>query len=143
MDVNTNTVNGNTTLNSSEGFIYYGFLPPKGEERNKILNEVSSSSVLATKTIVFFENGKRLCKLLKDLQIKHGIEGVTLKVLICRELTKRYEQHMRFATFREAITFYESTNEEAILLGEFVILLGTASKEKEKTIITIASNTKN
>jgi 16S rRNA C1402 (ribose-2'-O) methylase RsmI len=133
VDVNTNTADGNNSMNSSEGFIYYGFLPPKGEERNKILNEVSSSSVLATKTIVFFENGKRLCKLLKDLQTKHGLEGVTRKVLICRELTKRYEQHMRFATFREAITFYESTNEEAILLGEFVILLGATSKEKETT----------
>jgi len=118
---------------TSEGFLYLGFLPPSGLQRKKLLNEVSNSLVLSSKSIIIFENGKRLGKLLQDLNSLHALEGVSRRVLICRELTKKHEEHKRFESLDEA---YRAYLLPSVLLGEFVLLLGQTIKQKRVDSIT-------
>lgn len=119
---------------TAEGFLYLGFLPPSGLQRKKLLNEVSNSLVLSSKSIIIFENGKRLGKLLQDLNSLHSVEGVSRQVLICRELTKKHEEHKRFESLDEAYRAYLLP--ESVLLGEFVLLLGQAIPQKKVDSIT-------
>ena len=119
---------------TTEGFLYLGFLPPSGLQRKKLLNEVSNSLVLSSKSIIIFEKGKRLGKLLQDLNSLHALEGVSRQVLICRELTKKHEEHKRFESLDEAYRAYLLP--ESVLLGEFVLLLGQAIPQKKVDSIT-------
>ena len=119
---------------TAEGFLYLGFLPPSGLQRKKLLNEVSNSLVLSSKSIIIFENGKRLGKLLQDLNSLHSVEGVSRQVLICRELTKKHEEHKRFVSLDEAYRAYLLP--ESVLLGEFVLLLGQTIPHKKVDSIT-------
>ena len=71
----------------SEKFFFYGFFP----EKNKIINnDLSILSKLDT-SIVFFVSAKKIYKIIPYL--KKFFSG--RKILICREMTKRFEEFIR------------------------------------------------
>ena len=71
----------------SEKFIFEGFLPPK-KGRNKRLEELKGID----KTIILYESPHRLIKTLSQLS---EIFSTDLYVVVCRELTKMYEEVVR------------------------------------------------
>ena len=68
-------------------FIFEGFLPKKKREREKILFEISKNE----KTTIVFEAPHRLNKLLNELREYCGADR---EVVVCRELTKKFEEQI-------------------------------------------------
>ncbi len=68
-------------------FIFEGFLQKKKSEREKILFEISKNE----KTTIVFEAPHRLNKLLNDLREYCGAHR---EVVVCRELTKKFEEQI-------------------------------------------------
>ena len=71
----------------SSSFVFEGFLPKKQTEREKMLLEISKNE----KTTIIYESPKRLKKLLKELL---DFCGGDREVMVARELTKRFEEHV-------------------------------------------------
>ena len=107
-------------INSSK-FIFEGFLPKKKIEREKLLEEISTNE----KTTILFESPHRLLKLLKELKLYCGGER---KIEVCRELTKKFEEHVG-TNIDNAIEFF---NEKKIM-GEFTIIIQGISKVNQKS----------
>ena len=95
----------------SSKFIFEGFLPKKKVEREKILFEISKN----TKTTIIYESPHRINKLLKELK-KYC--GGSRKIVIARELTKKFEEHITH-NIDEVIKLFEDTKPK----GELTILL--------------------
>ncbi len=68
-------------------FIFEGFPPKKNSERKKLLLEISKTD----KTTILYESPHRLKKLLFELKEYCGGER---EILINRELTKKFEEHI-------------------------------------------------
>ncbi|GEN48119.1 16S rRNA (cytidine(1402)-2'-O)-methyltransferase [Ligilactobacillus pobuzihii] len=92
-------------------FLFYGFLSRKNTERRQELEELSAQRV----SLIFYEAPHRLVKTLKSLS---EILGAKRRIVLCRELTKRYEEFLR-GTIAEA---YEWANSSEIK-GEFVLIV--------------------
>ena len=71
----------------SSKFIFEGFLPKKSIDREKILFEISKNE----KTTILYESPHRLKKLLRELLKFCGGER---EILVARELTKKFEEHV-------------------------------------------------
>ena len=71
----------------SSSFVFEGFLPKKQSDRNKILHEICKNE----KTTIIYESPHRLKKLLKELSIFCGGDR---EIMVARELTKKFEQHI-------------------------------------------------
>ena len=71
----------------SSSFVFEGFLPKKQVDRDKILLEISRNE----KTTIIYESPKRLKKLLKEL---FELCGGDREIMIARELTKKFEEHV-------------------------------------------------
>lgn len=100
-------------------FLFYGFLPRKKTEQVAALENLNSQTV----TMVFYEAPHRLNKTLKNLMAVFGKER---KIVLCRELTKRYEEYLR-GTLADAVEW--SSQEE--VRGEFVLIVeGNAHPEE-------------
>lgn len=69
-------------------FSFEGFLPRKSGERRKLLETLLHES----RTMVFFEAPHRLAETLVDLE---AVLGPERQAVICRELTKTYEEVIR------------------------------------------------
>ena len=95
----------------SSRFTFEGFLPRKKSERENILLQISKNN----KTTILFESPNRLKKLLNELKDYLGGER---KVLICRELTKKFEEHIG-TNINEIITHYKDKD----VLGEITIVI--------------------
>jgi len=95
----------------SSKFIFEGFLPKKKIDRDKLLIEISKN----TKTTIIFESPHRLNKLLEDLEFYCGKKR---EIHIARELTKKYEEHLR--TNIETSRSYFNNKK---IVGEFTIIL--------------------
>ena len=92
-------------------FYYEGFLPSSGSERKNRISLLRNIS----ETIILYEAPHRLSRLLEELS-KAGFGRS--RIALCRELTKKYEEVLRF-TVDEAVLYYE-INEPR---GEFVVCL--------------------
>ena len=103
----------------TDRFLFVGFLPRKGNERRKVLAELSSQ----TATLVLFETPHRLKSALADM-IK--IFGPERAISVCRELTKLYEEIWR-GTVQQAHD--EWTKREP--RGEFTLVVAGAEPEDE------------
>lgn len=100
-------------------FLFYGFLPRKKTEQVAALENLNSQTV----TMIFYEAPHRLNKTLKNLMAVFGKER---KIVLCRELTKRYEEYLR-GTLADAVEW--SSQEE--VRGEFVLIVeGNAHPEE-------------
>ena len=71
----------------SSSFVFEGFLPKKQIDRDKILLEISKNE----KTTIIYESPKRLKKLLKEL---FELCGGEREIVVARELTKKFEEHV-------------------------------------------------
>lgn len=94
----------------TQPFYFYGFLERQKKNKKKELQELSRLS----STIILYESPHRLKETLK-LMIEHMGDR---KIVLCRELTKKYEEFIR-GTITEAIAWAE--NDE--VRGEFCLIL--------------------
>jgi 16S rRNA (cytidine1402-2'-O)-methyltransferase len=100
----------------TDRFSFYGFLPRSSSERKKVLEEATE----ATHTVVFFESPHRL---VKSLEAMYEIAG-DRRAVICRELTKRFEQ-----IERGRLTELMESTKTRTLKGEFCIVLEGRSRK--------------
>ncbi len=94
-------------------FRFIGFLPPKKNSRLKLLeNILSGLQPYRNKyTIIAFEASHRLKESLKDIMCVYG----DIKIVICRELTKVYEDIWR-GNISQALEINEKFKGELIIL---------------------------
>lgn len=92
-------------------FTFYGFLSRKKSDLNEELVELKDKS----ETIIFYESPHRLTQFLKELV---NVFGEERKVVLAREVTKRYEEFIR-GTAKEVLNWAD----EIQLRGEFVVMV--------------------
>ena len=95
----------------SSSFVFEGFLPKKQIEREKILLEISKNQ----KTTIIYESPHRLKKLLKEL---NDFCGGDREIMVTRELTKKFEEHIG-NNIHEVINFFNNKD----ILGEITIVV--------------------
>ncbi len=101
----------------TDRFVFEGFLPIKSGRRRQRLETLSDEP----RTIVFYESPYRLLKLLQEI---HDYFGADRRVVIGRELTKRFEEMLRGT----AASLQDELASRSIR-GEFtVIVAGRAQK---------------
>ncbi|GMA69669.1 ribosomal RNA small subunit methyltransferase I [Leuconostoc litchii] len=92
-------------------FYFYGFLQRKSSEQ---LSELQQLSTMRD-TVIFYESPHRLKQTLSNIQKVMGDER---KVVLARELTKRYEEFIR-GTIGEIVLWAQSNE----IRGEFVVMI--------------------
>lgn len=98
----------------TDRFVFEGFLPTKGRERQQRLESVQTE----TRTLIFYEAPHRLQQTLQDLA---SVLGENRRLVLARELTKLYEEFWR-GTIGEAIALYQKRSPQ----GEYtVVVAGT------------------
>ena len=111
-----------------EKYFFYGFFP---EKKNRLKEDLEKLSNLDS-CIVFFISPRKFNRFVKD--IKYYFSG--RKILVCREMTKYYEEYIRT----------EVDNLESFKLdpkGELTIVISEKIKEKNSSIILTESDKKN
>ena len=98
-------------------FVFQGFIPRKGEERQRRIEEIARDD----KTTVIYESGKRIERTIQDLL---NICGDERKAIIARELTKMHEEIQR-GTLRHLQTKMSDISTK----GEFVLILSGFSED--------------
>ncbi len=99
----------------TDRFMFAGFAPSQSAARQAFLQELTSVQA----TLVFYESPKRVHKLLSDMCEIYG-EGRA--GVVCRELTKRFEEVSR-GTLAELATGFADRD----VKGELVVLVDRAS----------------
>ena len=102
----------------SSRFVFEGFLPKKKINREKILLEISKNE----KTTIIYESPYRLKKLLKELM---DFCGSDREIIVARELTKRFEEHIG-NNIENVITYFEDKE----VIGEITLVIKGISKDK-------------
>ena len=111
-----------------EKYFFYGFLP---EKKNKLKEDFEKLSTLDS-SIVFFVSPRKFNKFVKD--IKFHFSG--RKILVCREMTKFYEEYIR--TDIDTLETFKSDPK-----GELTIVISEKVKDKNLSIILKESDKKN
>ena len=106
----------------SSKFIFEGFLPKKNIDREKILFEISKNE----KTTIVYESPHRLKKLLKELLEVCGGER---EIVIARELTKKFEEHVG-TTINNAIMHFKDKK----VMGEITLIIKGKKKEQNQNL---------
>ena len=112
----------------SEKYFFYGFFP----EKNIKLKEDFEKLANLNGCIVFFISPRKFNKSIKD--IKHHFLG--RKILICREMTKFYEEHIR-SDIDDLEPFKSDPK------GELTIVISEKFKEKNSSVILKESDKSN
>ena len=107
---------------TSSKFVFEGFLPKKQIDREKILFEISTNE----KTTIVYESPHRLKKLLKELL---DFCGGDREIVVSRELTKKFEEHIG-NNINDAINFFK----EKEVIGEITLVIKGICKEKNQEI---------
>ena len=105
---------------SCRRFSFEAFLPKDNRERKRVLDEIKDD----TRTIIIYEAPHHLKKTLTELA---GVLGGDRRLVLCRELTKRFEEKQQM-TFSEAIDFYNENEPR----GEYVLVIEGKSKEEQQ-----------
>ena len=100
----------------SSSFVFEGFLPKKQIDREKILLEISKNE----KTTIIYESPKRLKKLLKQL---FEFCGGDREIIVARELTKKFEEHVG-NNINDVIDFFKDKD----IIGEITIVIKGINK---------------
>ena len=97
-----------------DSFLFLGF-PPAKKKRKKFFNEVVGSP----HPVIFYESPYRIIRTLQDLKAtynsSHGNNSTEVMVVVCRELTKKFE-----TIYRGKI---EDVIKEITPKGEFVVVV--------------------
>ena len=96
----------------TDTFLFAGFLPPKGGQRRKRLEELKPVPA----TLIFYETSSRLAAALADMAVVFGAR----EAAVAKELTKLHESVARGTPAELAATLETSIE----LKGEFVVLVG-------------------
>ena len=102
---------------STLSFTFHGFLPRQKKERKAALEELKYKK----ETMLFYEAPHRLKETLKDAQ---QILGDDRKIVLAREVTKKFEEFVR-GTLAEAVSWTEKEE----IRGEFVLVLEGSMEE--------------
>ncbi|HEY2574920.1 MAG TPA: 16S rRNA (cytidine(1402)-2'-O)-methyltransferase [Streptosporangiaceae bacterium] len=102
----------------SDRFCFEGFLPRRGGERTRRLAELAGQP----RTMVFFESPRRLASTLAELAKALGDQR---EAVVCRELTKTYEE-IRRGTLAELAAWASGG-----VLGEITLVVGGAPQAAE------------
>jgi len=105
-------------------FYFYGFLPRKKKEKIAALEQLRTHS----ETVILYESPFRLKDTFSAIQTVYGEQQ---SVVLCRELTKTYEEFIR-GTAAELVAL---VNEEE-LKGECCILIGSKNPDEVTTALT-------
>ncbi|MBD0344589.1 MAG: 16S rRNA (cytidine(1402)-2'-O)-methyltransferase [Coleofasciculus sp. Co-bin14] len=95
----------------TDRFVFEGFLPEKGKERQKRLESLQAE----VRTLILYESPHNLRVTLRDLANCLGNER---RIVLARELTKLYEEFWR-GTISEAIAHYTQVEPK----GEFTLVV--------------------
>ena len=98
----------------AQRFSFVGFLPRKPGKRRKALQE----AIARDETVVLYESPYRVLDVLDDI----ANIAPESPVVVCRELTKKFEETLR-GTSSECATSLRDRKE---VLGEFVVVIGVA-----------------
>ena len=112
----------------SEKYFFYGFFP----EKNKKLREDFQKLTSLESSIVFFISPRKFNRSIKDL--KHYFSN--RKILICREMTKFYEEYIR--TDVDKLEPFKPDPK-----GELTIIISEKVKEKNLSILLKESDKEN
>ena len=96
----------------SDKFFFGGFPPVKKNQRINFFNDLLS----VPSTLIFFESPKRILNTLEDLG---NIFGNSQQIVVCRELTKNFEENKR-GTIDSIIKILRKENN---LRGEFTVVV--------------------
>ncbi|HEX4487685.1 MAG TPA: 16S rRNA (cytidine(1402)-2'-O)-methyltransferase [Terriglobales bacterium] len=109
---------------AAESFQFNGFLPAKGGQRKRALEDIKSSSL----TEIFYEAPTRIREAAEDVV---AILGEDRHIVVARELTKIHEEFLR-GTAGQVLA---ALNDRGELKGEITLLIG----KFEGTTQTVAS----
>ena len=109
----------------SDKFYFHGFLPEKKSSIDKDLKILSNLDC----SIVFFISAKKINKIIKPIK-KYFIQR---KIVICREITKYYEEYIR-SSVKDLKEF------ENLPKGEITIVISDRNKNHEKLNILSESD---
>ena len=98
----------------TDRFAFIGFLPAARQQRETDIAALRDVPF----TLVFYESPKRVGEMIASLRDTLGGER---QAVVCRELTKRFEETTR-GTLDEVATYYADRN----IKGELVVLVGRA-----------------
>tara|TARA_Y100000996_G_scaffold333984_1_gene270353 strand:- start:341 stop:979 length:639 start_codon:yes stop_codon:yes gene_type:complete len=113
----------------SEKFFFYGFIP---DQKKKIENDFKILSQLNS-SIVFFVSPNKIMKIIPS--IKNSFIG--RKILICREMTKHFEEFLRTDVEKIDTLNFKLKGELTIVISEKIIDKKTSPilDESDKRII--------
>lgn len=94
-------------------FLFLGF-PPTKRKRKKFFEEVIRSKY----PVIFYESPHRIIKTLKELDLEAKTCNLAPKVVVCRELTKKFE-----TIYRGEIGEVREKIEKDKIKGEFVVIV--------------------
>ena len=103
---------------SPQPFLFYGFLPRKNNDQKKALEELKN----IPSALIFYESPHRIVKTLSNMQ---DVLGSGRKAVLCRELTKLYEEYSR-GTIESLMTFFE----DKTIKGECCLIIEGFSGEE-------------
>ncbi|MBR3636851.1 MAG: 16S rRNA (cytidine(1402)-2'-O)-methyltransferase [Lachnospiraceae bacterium] len=98
-------------------FMFEGFLPKEKKERKEVLASLEKE----TRTVILYEAPHHLKGTLKELQEALGDR----EIVLCRELTKKFEEVVTF-TISSAAEYYESHEPK----GEYVLVIRGMDEEE-------------
>ena len=113
----------------SDQFFFYGFFPKKKQKLNADLKKLSEFN----KTLVFFVSPKKINSIIPEL--KKFFSG--RKILICREITKLYEEFIRKDVDELELFSKEPKGEITIVISEKLYEIKNSQELSESDKITI------
>jgi 16S rRNA (cytidine1402-2'-O)-methyltransferase len=106
----------------TDKFIFEGFLPRKIKERKRYFKSIENEE----RTVIFYETPHRLKRALKDMLDIWGDR----KIVIARELTKKYEEIIRGNLSQVLTEIYEKE-----IKGEITLVVQGGIRKKENDTI--------
>ncbi|MET0959524.1 MAG: 16S rRNA (cytidine(1402)-2'-O)-methyltransferase [Psychrobacillus psychrotolerans] len=107
---------------STQPFFFYGFLSRNKKERKAEIEKLQKRQ----ESVILYESPHRLKDSLRDMQ---SIMEGTRKIVLARELTKKFEEFLR-GTIDEAVEWVE----QAEIRGEFCIVLEGNEEVSETSV---------
>lgn len=98
----------------TDRFLFAGFVPPAGGARQRFLSDLADTRA----TLVLYESPKRVNKTLVEMERYFGEKR---RAVVCRELTKRFEEVVRGTLADLVLAFADRT-----IKGEVVLVVDRA-----------------